>query len=1214
MNVDIAALLREPEGPTLDFKAEGYNLSDERDKRAFAKDIASLANTPRTGDAHLVLGVKKQPDGDVELWGLNQDLDEADLQGVAASHLEPTPQFHYEAVRHGGVVLGVITIPGGQRSPVAPRKKMGDGFVPGIIYFRRGSQNSIASMQEQTAIWGWFGNLSESGEPENPYAQEPAWARYLEEVENLGSASRHLLIADDTFREDADSLAGLGAGPWSYVLDFDTASDKVGLLSATHALLDRRRALHIRVKGDPRTNRSPSVTTTWFFARGLDGRADSVLDGGFRSWRREYGPVLDEEFRVLAGELGPGPVFVTILWRDLELIDHLKEVLRSLDLSFRDLFHPVFVTEVPAICEGLASEYQAPVIEMPLRHFARGVEGLMINRQPSEGDTVSLPTKSGVNISLDSQTANRIAEEIELVHLGLPKPEEEDDSATFLRGGTVTWTDLDNHLDAGRDVQERLTSAVRSDLAAARITRFNLFHRPGAGGTTVARRLLWELHDEFPCGMLRRTDPMGTADRVALIYELTGQPVLLVADGRDISERELDDLAEQLGARRSPVVLVQVRRRNRPRPTARAFSLDSQLSEREVARFVNTLSRDVPHRRAAIEALGQSAQNNSRLPVYFALTAYERDFKALPDFVGSRIAELNEEQTEALVYAAIALHYGQRGLPVGALRPIFGLSGRENPDLSRLFPSATTELFVETSPGEWRIGHSLVAEELLAQLLARGGDRRTWRNQLADWGIRFITFCRGELAVPSDDLLDLVGRVFVDREGLDVLGREQASRRQFSYFVQDIPVSEGKLRVLESLVDAYPDQHHFWAHLARFYSLDRKDFDRAIECADKAVDLGDNDSLVYHMRGMVRRNYVRSLEQSSATIGDLVGVAEQASLDFQRCRELNPENEHGYISEAEMRIGLLRYIRQTNDDVFEYISRRDAPIYIRESLDRIEGLLAHVKRNHEGAGASEFEARASARVHELYGDYTSALQRLNSLLGRADVFQPPIRRQLAWAYLSRSRGDWSMVPPHNVDRVVELLTRNLNEEADHEENIRLWMQASRFQEMPPSLESVFEQVQYWQAQPGSVDAAYYAYVLNAVMAMDGSPVARQQYERYLEECRELTRFRRNRDRSYEWLGEGPGLSRLVHQSRLGEWDREAGFWKNTGPLTRVHGLVSRVNGPQQGFIEFPGGLHAFFVPARAQLGRGSENTPIRAFLGFSYDGPRAWDVVPNTHA
>jgi len=67
-------LLNRPEGKTLDFKAKGYDTSSRRDKRAFAKDLASLANTPREGDAHIVLGVKKHLDGSFELLGLDKAL------------------------------------------------------------------------------------------------------------------------------------------------------------------------------------------------------------------------------------------------------------------------------------------------------------------------------------------------------------------------------------------------------------------------------------------------------------------------------------------------------------------------------------------------------------------------------------------------------------------------------------------------------------------------------------------------------------------------------------------------------------------------------------------------------------------------------------------------------------------------------------------------------------------------------------------------------------------------------------------------------------------------------------------------------------------------------------------------------------------------------------------------------------------------------------
>ena len=309
-----------------------------------------------------------------------------------------------------------------------------------------------------------------------------------------------------------------------------------------------------------------------------------------------------------------------------------------------------------------------------------------------------------------------------------------------------------------------------------------------------------------------------------------------------------------------------------------------------------------------------------------------------------------------------------------------------------------------------------------------------------------------------------------------------------------------------------------------------------------------------------------------------------------------------------MVIELLDHVAKSSGDLFHFLAGHNVPPYLREALDRVESLLTHVRREREGIGASQFEIRASVKVRTLYGDYSGAIQRLDSLTTRRDVYQPPIRRQLAWPYLSRAGGDWSRVSKRQLQRVVELLSKDLEEEPRRDQNIRMWMQASRFQEEPPSLESVIEQVQYWHAEPGVVDVAYYAYVLNALLAMDGSRLAFQRYDQSLEECRGLFRFRRNRDRSYEWVGEGSGIARLVHQSRLGDWDHENGFWENTEPLARVRGRVARISGPQAGLVEFSGGLEGFFVPAKAGFPVGSENTPVSAFLGFSYDGPRAWSV------
>jgi len=159
------------------------------------------------------------------------------------------------------------------------------------------------------------------------------------------------------------------------------------------------------------------------------------------------------------------------------------------------------------------------------------------------------------------------------------------------------------------------------------------------------------------------------------------------------------------------------------------------------------------------------------------------------------------------------------------------------------------------------------------------------------------------------------------------------------------------------------------------------------------------------------------------------------------------------------------------------------------------------------------------------------------------------------------------------------------------------------------LDTIIEKVSYWRANSDSLEAVYYLYVLYSIQAMEGSVVARDFALRFREDCRARARLRRNRTKSFEWLGHGAGIRSLIHHSQLGEWKPDLEFWGNILPLARVGGRVSRFDGPQAGEIETLGGLPAFFVPAKANFAsQNLENRSVTFLLGFSYDGLRAWDI------
>ena len=204
------------------------------------------------------------------------------------------------------------------------------------------------------------------------------------------------------------------------------------------------------------------------------------------------------------------------------------------------------------------------------------------------------------------------------------------------------------------------------------------------------------------------------------------------------------------------------------------------------------------------------------------------------------------------------------------------------------------------------------------------------------------------------------------------------------------------------------------------------------------------------------------------------------------------------------------------------------------------------------------------------------------------------------------------MPSKDADRTMALLEENLDVDPNNERDLRLWLHAVRRCSHPPSIDSVIERVAYWKANSGSLEATYYLYVLNALKTLDGSVFAREDALRYIDESRQSARARRNRTRSFEWLGTATAtLAKLVSHSNLGDWDEQKNFWTRTAGLARVNGRISKIEAPQAGLIEIPGGLNAFFVPA---VGKFTElNVRIDCFLGFSYDGIRAWEVKPTAN-
>lgn len=167
-------ILRKGESSVLDFKSEQYRLIGDKsgEKTAeFIKDIISFTNTIRDEPAYIIIGIEELKDGSKRLLGLNKNIDDAIFQQKIKDKVNPKPIFSYSVIQYKKINFGIIEIPiNYYTEPITPLKKI-KGLDPGTVYFRRGTSNSEATVNEIIKINDWFRSLRPS-EIKNEYLDE----------------------------------------------------------------------------------------------------------------------------------------------------------------------------------------------------------------------------------------------------------------------------------------------------------------------------------------------------------------------------------------------------------------------------------------------------------------------------------------------------------------------------------------------------------------------------------------------------------------------------------------------------------------------------------------------------------------------------------------------------------------------------------------------------------------------------------------------------------------------------------------------------------------------------------------------------------------------------------------------------------------------------------------------------------------------------------
>lgn len=992
--------------------------------------------------------------------------------------------------------------------------------------------------------------------------------------------------------------------PWDLIIEFDPNTDSNGEYHGRPKDRDHRLFSF---------DQEPAFSlnaTTWLAAAGLDG--GDLAPADLRQWRQRCLPGIDRAIRAFATS-STKPAVVCVIGpvggRERAVVESLLDALTS-----RAELVALGETRVADLAEYGAVQMEADPETvlgiLPSRtEVASRQLAMTIPRKNDDGETEP-HTIAETDVSWISKVG-------QVLHSGLGQTADRASPVGrgFYRGETISWLELALGADIEREIYGNLKDRITRDLSSRESLRITLRHFPGGGGTTLGRRIGWDLREEFPVLVADQVDDsMELVNRLRKLYSWTNLPCLVVVEGAFSSV--VDHAYSVARANSLPCVFLIIERKAQPpkEPSERSFYL-GPLTEAERREFTDAFAGQVPARRSSLERLAGGAKQTV-VPFLFGLTTYESDYQGLPQYVEHSLAALSGAERDAFKLICLVHHYAALPLPSVLLAGVLGIDDSEDVRLAETVSDRAMSLLIEGRTEQWRTLHDLVAQELLKQMLASADDpqsilRETWKAKLSTLAKQLIDQVASEYGelLPAD-VKTILERLFILRSSAVLLTGE---KEPFSELMREVPSNEGRIELMRHLAESFPGEAHYWAHLGRMLSYTVGDHAAAMEAIATALDIDDEDDVLLHVKGMIIRARMRSTiaNRSELRPEDLrrqvIDDFDEARDQFERSIELNSDSEYGHVAMVQLCINAIEFGKGQSDTASygEFLARPDASVF-REMLLLAEDHLERIREIRGGETFSRHAAQAATQVNLFYDDYAALIQGWNNLMDRPELPKAPIRRQIVRVY-ERRAGTWAEADQGDIRRAMTLLEDNLRDDPTDPRSLVDWLRLGRFGTV--GLDRAAELVHYSVQRLGGLsrDVLFYDYVIGCLLALNGRDSAARQFRTKVNASRDRALNFGNRHYSYEWLGRGTGLGQLVHHSDLRGWDANSD--RVPARLTRIEGRVREISRPTSGSVTFGNGLTAFFSPGRAQLEADRHmNARVSFLVGFSYDGPRAWGV------
>ncbi|PFX30254.1 Mitochondrial import receptor subunit TOM70 [Stylophora pistillata] len=1062
------------------------------------------------------------------------------------------------------------------------------------------------------------------------------------EVDLLNRRRKHVLFLSPENASKSPFIQYFAQVPWAAVFDFDVRSVESGYLASCENFCERMGMKICRILPPLPDEERKKVSVMlpngipWVLLDGMPESKRNIKDN--LEWMREFFLSLMKTY--------PGPITFVVLWYSGKRIlsKNLSKILTVVQGSpLHGQVKLVIVSSASGedeLLEDIAEDWGVEVHKFDLEEVTNAL-CQCISACPfiREDQDFSLPVADQseshrLAFKILPQKRRWINAEMEVLYQSCGStPEFDDDALHFYRGGQISWYALQMGYAVERENWEALHGRIDELILKAGTMKLKLPHQRGAGGTTTARKILFDYHERYPCVLLRSVSHSEIAPAIKVLSEFCKLPVIILVDCKHIQtdEFDVDSLYNNLSNDRIPCVILEVihSSQHRDRNTSEWFQKSEKtspvlvadtLEQVEATAFVRIYSAQKKGKERALRSLlNDSGKKELQIPFYYALVTFEDRFTALEPFVKECLQNLSKNERHILLFLAMAYHYGHCSIFANDFAELLNAPMREVLSLESVLPELSQELLLEED-GKWRPRHDLIAAEMLRHLLTMPDDERcplthpdNWRNQLADKAI--ICFNHMSEAVVSDMLLNRV--------------TDENSHNYFSQLISDIPCDEDAIRLFETAISLFPHNPFFKVHLGRYYSIQKKSagFQLAIKYTDKGISLTEDFSSRFvrgqfaQMKGVVYSREVHNLASNNANIETIIEMADEGVKNFRRAVSIAPDLVDGYIPEVRMMCKVFEYIEKKTGSFLSYVKSGVAHPFIIDAISNTSDTLESVP---DSDAYSYWRMRlACIGRHSFNGERMKETLNLLLKLRKNDrASRGSINRQIVIMWMeiqSRQRRPIAEIAP----RSIELLNEALKYDSNIEKTMRLWVKLASFTHV--DLTESESKIFHWCLKEKSVRSYLYKYIVACLRLLEGnshsySEIMRNAKDDLNSAIKAINRSDvgrcRHPDRPVVWLGhEGRGMGNLVYlDEKIPELSnvrmKRSIASQHTKQLRSLSGLIVEC-GNKVGTIRINEDLD---VPFRADLcetplmGSGFLNRKVQLYLAFNFFGADAYNV------